>query len=408
MQNTISFSELFSIINAAFRLRDLHLSEESENLSELDFRFRQDVFGSYDYRGLFREMTASVTADYPVDFEDSLGAHYVILQDPLDPPGTFTFIGPMLYQRFTDQDFGAFVERNRIPLTRLNDVKYYTMRLTLVADPLAFRQIFDSLFPRWIGSDVHLHYVRCHATHRNDQQEEARTLIPESVAEFSALQARYDMEHGMLDAVKEGNVKQALHFHNLFMGFSLDPRTGDPIRDGKNMLHAVDTLLRKAAEEAYVHPLYLDHLSRNMVTQIESLQTLTELEHFCGTMIRRYCLLVKSHSRREYTPMIRDILSYIDFNYQERITLTSLSDQFSVSKSHLSTVFHKEVGQTLTDYINSVRIERAILLLNTTNDSMPMIAEKCGFSDANYFTRTFKKNKGMSPLQYRHLVERKE
>ncbi len=408
MNTSIAFSDLFSIINDAFRLREIHLSADSENLADLDFHFRENVLGNYDYRALFDEMTASVSPTYPVNYEDSLGAHYIILQDPCDPPDTYIFIGPALFQRFTDQDFEPLVARNQIPLSHLNDVKYYMARLTLVSDPLAFRQIFDSLFPRWIGEDVHLHFVRSKTTRVDEQRLEAKAVIPESVAQFSSLAARYDMEHGMTKAVTEGNVKEAIHYHNLFMGFVLDPRTGDELRDGKNMVIAVDTLLRKAAEDAYVHPLYLDHISRTMVTQIEGINNVLELTHFVSTMIRRYCLLVKSHSRREYSPMIRDVLSYIDFNYQEKLSLSTLAEQFSVSKSHLSTVFHKEVHQTVTDYINSVRVERAILLLNTTSDSMPLIAEKCGFSDANYFTRTFKKMKGMSPLQYRNMMERKE
>ena len=61
----------------------------------------------------------------------------------------------------------------------------------------------------------------------------------------------------------------------------------------------------------------------------------------------------------------------------------------------------------LTDYINKTRVQQAEKLLRKTTLSMQDIAEKCGFADANYFTRTFKKINGMSPNQYRKAVDTK-
>jgi transcriptional regulator GlxA family with amidase domain len=56
---------------------------------------------------------------------------------------------------------------------------------------------------------------------------------------------------------------------------------------------------------------------------------------------------------------------------------------------------------TVTDYINRTRVRRAEALLGKTALPMQAIAEQCGFSDANYFTRTFKKINDVSPNDYR-------
>ena len=83
----------------------------------------------------------------------------------------------------------------------------------------------------------------------------------------------------------------------------------------------------------------------------------------------------------------------------------SLAVRFSVNKNYLSSRFHKEVGITITDYINQVRIQRAANLLRSSSLSVQQVAEQCGFADGNYFTRIFKKINGMSPNEYRKLMK---
>ena len=84
---------------------------------------------------------------------------------------------------------------------------------------------------------------------------------------------------------------------------------------------------------------------------------------------------------------IRKILSYIEQNYMNRITLTDISENI-----HLNT--------TLFAFLKEYRIERSLEYLNT-KESISNIAEKTGFSDSNYYTKVFSKIKGCSPREYR-------
>ena len=179
------------------------------------------------------------------------------------------------------------------------------------------------------------------------------------------------------------------------------PRISDPIRDAKDMVIAVNTLLRKAAESAYVAPLYIDNLNAKLTIDIENCSTVSQVYSVNSNIIRRYCMLVKTYSRANYHSIIRDTLNYIDVHYQEELSLSFFAQKFTVTKNYLSALFHEQVGMTLTDYINSTRIQHSLLLLNTTDNSMSDIAIACGFNDANYFTRAFKKHKGKSPSEYR-------
>ena len=102
-----------------------------------------------------------------------------------------------------------------------------------------------------------------------------------------------------------------------------------------------------------------------------------------------------------YSGAVRSCLNYIDFHYMEPLNLEGLAARFSINKNYLSSRFHREVGVTVTEYINRTRVRRAEELLDKTALPMQDIAEKCGFSDANYFTRTFRKINGMPPNEYR-------
>ena len=79
----------------------------------------------------------------------------------------------------------------------------------------------------------------------------------------------------------------------------------------------------------------------------------------------------------------------------------------SVSESYLSSLFKKETGTTITDYINSTRIRQALILLNTSSLPIGEVASRCGFLDSNYFSRIFKKQLGLSPREYRDSIRKK-
>jgi len=85
-------------------------------------------------------------------------------------------------------------------------------------------------------------------------------------------------------------------------------------------------------------------------------------------------------------------------------SLKSLGHQMGYSSGHLSGLFKKHFGSTFQDYLLSQRLERAKLLLLTTNMKNYEIAERIGFVDVNYFGTRFKKHFGESPKQFKERV----
>lgn len=105
--------------------------------------------------------------------------------------------------------------------------------------------------------------------------------------------------------------------------------------------------------------------------------------------------------RRTKLKRAETILYYIQNHYHEKITSEKLADLCYMNESHFCRFFKKNFGKTPLTYINEYRIEKACDLLTTTASSVTEIALSTGFEDINYFSRTFKKLKGISPSQFR-------
>lgn len=95
------------------------------------------------------------------------------------------------------------------------------------------------------------------------------------------------------------------------------------------------------------------------------------------------------------------IHDYIDRHYREDISLSRLSEKFFFSREYLNRIFHARYGCAVYEYVQSVRMSHAASLLKNPDLSLQTIAENLGYSNANYFSKAFKKFYGKSPSEYR-------
>ena len=101
-----------------------------------------------------------------------------------------------------------------------------------------------------------------------------------------------------------------------------------------------------------------------------------------------------------------EIKRYIDQNYTRNISLDTLSERFYFSREYIGRVFRAQYGRGVYEYVQQMRMERAMQLLKNDALSLQAIAEHLGYSNANYFSKAFRKYYGKAPSAYRMRPQR--
>ncbi|MBE7020184.1 MAG: AraC family transcriptional regulator [Ruminococcaceae bacterium] len=98
--------------------------------------------------------------------------------------------------------------------------------------------------------------------------------------------------------------------------------------------------------------------------------------------------------------LTREIIGYINANYRNNITLQEIADHTKYSKFYLIHIFKKVTGVTISEYINTVRVNEGARLIKKTGLSLGEVALEAGFTDQSYFSKIFKKYMGCTPREY--------
>lgn len=95
------------------------------------------------------------------------------------------------------------------------------------------------------------------------------------------------------------------------------------------------------------------------------------------------------------------IISYCERHFTEDIGIPQIAKDLSISRSYISYIFSHKLLINFREYINSLRLEYAASLLETSTMKITNIAEKSGFNNMRSFNRTFRLGKGLTPSEYR-------
>lgn len=101
--------------------------------------------------------------------------------------------------------------------------------------------------------------------------------------------------------------------------------------------------------------------------------------------------------------LLKEIKTYLENHYTEKILLDDLSKKFFINKFYLTRIFKEYYGVSIYNYILQLRITQSKKLLRFSELSIEMVAYHCGITDANNFSRIFKKIEGVSPREFRNM-----
>ena len=156
------------------------------------------------------------------------------------------------------------------------------------------------------------------------------------------------------------------------------------------------------------HPRSYDNeeVLRDIKTQIKALPLKVKLQNqgILLTLLANFLTekqdIPAAEGRNNY-PKLYQVFDYIQQNLSQRLSVSGLAAYSNLSPDHFSRRFRQHTGYSPTDYIQLKRIERAQLLLTTTDNSLSQIAFMVGISNYSHFIRIFQKITATTPAKYR-------
>ena len=370
---------------------------------EIDLNFRANLFGIQNYSDFLQNSMSEARDQTLYRFYDEYDCNYIFLRLPAQD--SYFFIGPYLLmlppeQRICQKAAVLGLSREQSDYMRM----YYTS-LPLIDDENLLLTMANTFAASLWGSPEQyaMEYVDYAIPDRYEPIPYAFTpgQTEPHALDLSTLERNYESENLLMEAISRGKLHQVTAVASTVFNNGAQQRLKDSLRDRKNNLVILKTLLRKAAEYGGVHPLHIHRLSSHFSGQIENARTIKESLVLQEEMIRSFCLLVKEHSLSQYSFYVGQTITLVQYDLTADLSLKTTAAQLNVNPSYLSNLFHKECGCTLTEFVNRQRIDRAVLLLSNSKKAIQDIAAECGIQDVNYFIKLFKRQTGLTPNQYR-------
>lgn len=343
-------------------------------------------------------------------YTDEFKLCYIYLSLTSDTDTSVLFIGPYLAEPISESQLLELGESIGVPPNTQRFFEKFYSNIPVISEGNPVFVMLDTFCEHIWGSPT---FAIC-----NVNALDGTVLSPiracvttdnfdETLFNINAMEMRYRFESELIEAVSLGQIHKEKIMLDSFSESMFEKRVSDPLRNAKNYSIIMNTLLRKAAEKGGVHPVYIDKMSSDFAHKIEQIATLSQNAALMREMFRSYCTMVRKHSIQSYSAIVQKTILIIDSNLSSDLTLSALASQQSISSAYLSTLFKKETGKTVSEYIREKRIQYAANLLTSTHLQVQTVALHCGIMDVQYFSKVFKKQMGKTPKEYRAVARLK-
>ena len=312
-------------------------------------------------------------------------------------------IGPYVKEKYSELKTETVLAKNDE-----SSSKSLAFKLYYTAFPIVYTEQITSVVNKCIISfsptESEYSYRRLSGFIQDVSEEDDKTELSEK--NYSEIYRRYDQEKQFLSMIRNGDTKNIL---SAFEKLSGPEALSDFSKETLNYyasgygLAILKALSRKAAEKSGLSVITIDEITQKY-TQLSSATYNAELQtRYQIDMIVELTKAVHNHklSLDKYSPPIQRVMEYINLHLGDHISNDDLAANASMSISHLSKVFKKETGGTMTEYIALMRCKKAAGLLKKTDLPVQEISSYVGYSDNNYFVKVFKKIYDLTPSEYR-------
>ena len=213
----------------------------------------------------------------------------------------------------------------------------------------------------------------------------------------------YLAERAMLQMVRNGDI----NYHNMLArSSSMSPGVGvqgrEPLQQARISVIVFTSLVCRAAMEGGLSPEIAYPLGDSYIESAARSSDSGELSALASTMYHDFIYRVHHlNSNPDYSSAVQKCCDYIELSLDKRIRISDLAALTGYTEYYLTEKFKKETGVPLFLYIRYAKVERARVLLESTDLSVREIAERLAFNTVNYFIQSFRETTGCTPAQYR-------
>lgn len=237
---------------------------------------------------------------------------------------------------------------------------------------------------------------------KSQESNQEVNMIISNKLQNHMIQHDRQFEKQILNIVKEGKVTELDNFQMMKEEEDASVLSkSSHMRSVKNHIITLITLVSLAAIDGGLDHEIAITLRDEFILQLEDLNSIKETRKLARTVLYTYTEKVLQIKNEGYSKTIANCVNFINKNIYENITLNDLSEMIDLSPKYLSVLFKKEVGMTISKYIQKAKIEEAKKLLSYSSNTILDISSLLNFTDQSYFTKIFKKYVGVTPKVYR-------
>ena len=311
----------------------------------------------------------------------------------------FLFMGPMCHGKLRKGKLRQMFERYQIKGDDLPDLPAFTLpemrNMVLLANSILENGALEN------EDLLHLNRLIARNPHVDRTDQTMFLLREEEENDDAAYRHSYHEEEMLMQAIREGRSKDAIRIAER-MDLDSGRLSKENLRHRRNLGMIGIALCARAAISGGLTPETAYRISGYYIQKTDVAQTETHLLQYRNMAIEemadRVAEKLNKPSTSNYVEQCRD---YVRKHYREKIYLEDLADALGLSPTYVSRIFKKETEQSLQEYINEERVNRAANLLRYSDLSLSEIAQYVHFPNQSYFGRQFKKFKNMTPREFR-------
>lgn len=378
IENVLNISGLDFVV-----WNDCRDSEEEFGIPHRVYMFMESFYQTLDYEGI-------LNGNKVLQIETALGVCNLLI------PGEkqIYVAGPYLTGRTSTADFFSNLINNNLPIEYEINVFYQSLSIFLEDKKKALRKLLE------LGLGIK-DYQEIKQKQRIPTQEHLHTQFASWNDAEEAYNVLMQAEEQLYQEFQKGNPIAIEKAEEEYVRLAESIEYEFESHFLKENLQIANGLYQRFCAVRTKQFNQISSMYYQFRLEIQKVENLKDAIVMQRKMYRTYRRVMEQFEYQDYPYLVQQVFQYINGHWREKITLADIADELAVNKCYLSTVFNEATGMKITDCMQKLKIDWAEILLQSTTLKVVDVAFLCGFEDASYFGKVYKKQKGMTPVQAR-------